>query len=374
MTFNPALNLEAFAIQSASAAPPSINAVYLCNGKYDSDTTRASVAATFAAFRSQTATERLALFFHGGLVDKVSGQQGAANEYDVYKDFVFPLFFIWESGIGELLAHHLPLVFAETIFGRIVEHATELFSSKISQSQGLPEVDQTLALGASLTTRGTDLAKITLTSADVDDFMTAVKNDEKIQHEAVAIARTSQGVDSLLGAAATNDFLQLSPRTYLSPEIVSAIRGAYVQANRPNLATGRTLDALPFDIGGALQAAWAIAKAAVPVITNCVERFVAQRDHGFTCTIVEEVLRALYFANMGSSIWEEMKQETEDAFGVDSNVYGGTAVIEELCGQLKQKPSTAVTLVGHSTGAVYIGNFLHHVDIALRAQGEFFYV
>jgi len=28
-----------------------------------------------------------------------------------------------------------------------------------------------------------------------------------------------------------------------------------------------------------------------------------------TCTIVEEVLRALYLANTGSSIWEEMKRE-----------------------------------------------------------------
>ena len=103
---------------------------------------------------------------------------------------------------------------------------------------------------------------------------------------------------------------------------------------------------------------------------NCVKRFVAKRHHGVACTIVEEVLRALYLANTGSSIWEEMKRETEYAFGPDSAKYGGTAVIEELCAQLKQKPGTPVTLVGHSTGAIYIGNFLRHVDIALRAQGD----
>jgi hypothetical protein len=370
MTFNPGLNLEAFAIQSASAAPPSINAVYLRDGKYDDESTRANVAASFEAFRTQTATERLGLFFHGGLVDIASGQQGAANEYEVYKNFVFPLFFIWESGIWELLAHHLPLVFAETIFGRVVDHATDLVSSKIPQLLVSPVVNQASALEASVMTTETALRKITLTSADINDFMTSVKNDEKIQQEAVAIARTSQGVDSLLGKTGTSDLLQLSPRTCLSPEVVSAIRGAYVQANRTNIGTAKTLDALPFDVGGALQAAWAIAKAAVPVITNCVERFAAQRDHGLTCTIVEEVLRALYLANTGSSIWEEMKRETEDAFGADSNVFGGTAVIEELCAQLKQKPNTTVTLVGHSTGAVYIGNFLRHVDIALRAQGD----
>jgi hypothetical protein len=214
------------------------------------------------------------------------------------------------------------------------------------------------------------LEKISLTNADIDAFMTAVKNDVTIQHEAVAIARTSQGVDALLAEGAADTMLQLSPRTYLSPEVVSAIRGAYVQANRNNIGSGLTTKGLAFDIGGAIQAAWAIAKASVPVIINCFRRFTDKRDHGVTCTIVEEVLRALYLANTGSSIWEEMKRETENAFGADSSIYGGTAVIEELCSHLVQKPGTLVTLVGHSTGAIYIGNFLHHVDIALRAQGD----
>src|ERR1700676_3672024 len=148
MPFNPALNLEAFAIQSTSAAPPPIHALYLRDGKYDG-MNRAQVAETFAAFRAQTATNRLALFFHGGLVDKASGQQGAANEDDKYKDVVFPLFFIWESGIWELLAHHLPLVFAETIFGRIVDHANDLLTSKLSQAQGAQHREGT-ALGVNL--------------------------------------------------------------------------------------------------------------------------------------------------------------------------------------------------------------------------------
>lgn len=369
MVFNPALNLQAFATPSANPAPPSINALYLRDGKYDG-MTRADVAATFAAFREQTATDRLALFFHGGLVDKVTGQKEAANSYDNYGNIVFPLFFIWESGIWEVLAHHLPLVFAETIFGRIVSHATDLISSKIPQPQGGPEANQVALLEASLNLPNADVEKIEITSADIDAFMTAIKNDETIQQEAVAIARTSQSVDSLLAPSATIDSFQLSPRTYLSPDVVSAIRGAYVQANRANLGSAQTLAALPLDIGGAIQAAWAIAKAAVPVIVNSAKRFVAKRDHGITCTIVEEVLRALYLANTGSSIWEEMKRETEDAFGVDSSLYGGTAVIEELCMHLKQKPTTPVTLVGHSTGAIYIGNFLRYVDIALRAQGD----
>ena len=134
MRFNVALNLDAFAVQSPDTAPPAINAIYLRDGKYDG-MTRADVAASFAAFKAQTNVQRLALFFHGGLVDKAWGQQGAANQYLAYKDHVFPLFFIWESGIWELLAHHLPLVFAETIFGRIIKHVLDLISSKSQQGQ-----------------------------------------------------------------------------------------------------------------------------------------------------------------------------------------------------------------------------------------------
>ena len=69
MTFNPGLNLESFAIRSESSAPPALNPIYLRDGKYDG-MTRADVAASFSASRGQSATNRLALFFHGGLVDK----------------------------------------------------------------------------------------------------------------------------------------------------------------------------------------------------------------------------------------------------------------------------------------------------------------
>jgi Putative serine esterase (DUF676) len=133
-----------------------------------------------------------------------------------------------------------------------------------------------------------------------------------------------------------------------------------LQANQSAAGGVETLDALPLSTVGPVQAAFAIAKAAVPVILNTTKR----------CTIVEEILRALYLGNFGSAIWEEMKKETQDAFSADSNIFGGPAVIEEICQLVQEKPGTKISLVGHSTGGVYIGNFLVHVDQALRAQGD----
>lgn len=365
---NPAFNLQAFDGPPTSTEPPALNAVYLRDGKFDG-MTREDVASSFTAFRAAGSPSRLSLFFHGGLVDKSSGQQGAAREYDLYKDIAFPLFFIWESGFFEVLSHHLPLIFAETIFGRVVAHANDLILGKLHATQAAPAQEQIAMFSTRANETPEKLDEIAVSTAELDAFMTAIKNDPLVQNEAVAIAKNSTNIESLMSSPAKRA-LQLSPRTFLSPEIVSSLRGAYAQANSRNAGKVTNLDALPLSIGGALEAAWAIAKAAVPVIVNCVRRFASHRDHGVTCTIVEEVLRALYLANFGSSTWEEMKRETEDSFGTDSSVYGGTAVIEEVCQLLKDKPSTPITLVGHSTGAVYIGNFLRHIDVALLAQGD----
>jgi hypothetical protein len=362
MSINPGLNLDAFAVQSPNTTPPSINALYLRDGQYDG-MTRSDVTATFDAFRAQTLTNRLALFFHGGLVDKASGQQSAANQFLNYAGDAFPLFFIWESGFGEVLSHHLPLIFAETIFGRVLFHATAIlgpkFSTEVTASAGVSKI----AVNDTITT-----TPITTTTDDLNTFMNAIKSDPQIQNEAVAIARASQGVEVLLTQPSGSTRLVLSARTLMSPEVVSSIRGAYVQTNQLSLATAKSLDSLP--VVGGLQAAWAVAKASVSIIINVIQRFAAGRDHGLHCTIVEELLRALYLANFGSAIWEEMEKETADAFGLDSNTFGGTAVVEELCKLVHDKPKTTFTLVGHSAGAIYIGNFLQHVDQALTAAGD----
>ena len=362
MSINPGLNLDAFANQSPNAAPPPINALYLRDGQYDG-MTRSDVTATFAAFRAQTLTNRFALFFHGGLVDKASGQQSAANQFLNYAGDVFPLFFIWESGFGDVLSHHLPLIFAETIFGRVLFHATSILGPKFSMEDTASGAVSKIAANETIAT-----TPITTTTDDLNTFMNAIQSDPQIQNEAVAIARVSQGVEALLAQPSASALLVLSPRTLMSPEVVGSIRGAYVQANQPSLAEAQSLDALP--IVGGLQAAWAVAKASVSIIINVIRRFAAGRGHGLHCTIVEELLRALYLANFGSAIWEEMEKETADAFGLDSDTFGGTGVVEELCKLVHDKPETTFTLIGHSAGAIYIGNFLQHVDQALTSIGD----
>lgn len=339
--------------------------------------TRTNVAATFEAFRRCPGGTRLALFFHGGLVSKTSGAKGAANQYKCYKDAVFPLFFIWESGIWEVLSHHLPSIFAETLFGETLHQAIAVLGPKVGAPVNTKAQSKAFSAQAVEPKARRDLLNeiepskiqrdaMNLTSVEIDAFVSALANDAGVQREAAKVVANTIPLDSLrTGMALTGSTtFQLSPGSYLSPSVVSAMTGAYAEATLG--LTQKSLVAL--NLGAAFRAAKAFALAAVPVLTNTVKRYLHGRDHGLTCTIVEEILRALYGANAGSAIWAEMKNETEDAFGPDSSVYGGTAVIEELCSLIAERPETKTTLVGHSTGGIYIGNFLRHVDRALSAQ------
>jgi hypothetical protein len=111
-----------------------------------------------------------------------------------------------------------------------------------------------------------------------------------------------------------------------------------------------------------------LAREGAVVLFNVIRRFVRHRDHGLYTTIVEETLRRLYIDSLGQIAWDLMKRDSLDAFGTDG-ACGGSAFIERLARW--HVDGRRVTLVGHSTGAVYIGNFLTAADAALSADIEF---
>jgi hypothetical protein len=108
-----------------------------------------------------------------------------------------------------------------------------------------------------------------------------------------------------------------------------------------------------------------VAKFVAKVVIAVVRRHWAKRDHGTYVTIVEEVLRAAYLSRVGEVVWRMMKKDTADAFEPDTS-RAGTALFEELAELSAQgKTFSQITLIGHSTGAIYINNLLKHAAKAL---------
>lgn len=96
-------------------------------GVFD-DTTPAQMHEAMTAYQAVCSEQSLALFFHGGLVPKASGMSqaqqlvgpySAATDPDAKAGNAYPYFFVWESGLAEVLEHNLSGIVAETIFQRI---------------------------------------------------------------------------------------------------------------------------------------------------------------------------------------------------------------------------------------------------------------
>ena len=355
---------------------PAANAIYLRDGRYDG-MTRKDVADAFAAFAA-SGKERVALFFHGGLVSKQSGIEGAGAQYALYKDICYPYFFIWESGFAEVLAHHLPAIFLDTLFRSVLGNARLTIARALNvptplalQLESIAPEEQNVLDAAALDAARRETFAVTAT--EMDEFVQGVVSDPAVRGIVADIARRgiaapSSPPEKLLAALPS---IKRGDNHYLNESTTSSIVSSYWSvATVPANATSIQLMALPIDEMAVSNAVSAFAHAAVSIFLNIAKRIRAGRDHGLQCTIVEEILRTLYLARFGSGVWEEMKKETEEAFGADSTQFGGTAVIEELCDVLKRRPNVKVTLIGHSTGGVYIGNFLRHVDAALRARGN----
>jgi hypothetical protein len=86
-----------------------------------------------------------------------------------------------------------------------------------------------------------------------------------------------------------------------------------VDAGRRERRVG-VLDELAATDEGArgLVGAIALAKKAVEVLAHVIRRFRGGTDHGVYPTVLEELLREFYLANVGGALWATIKRETLD--------------------------------------------------------------
>ncbi len=122
-----------------------------------------------------------------------------------------------------------------------------------------------------------------------------------------------------------------------------------------------------------------MAKLAVKIakVVYCVAtRFLEKRDHGLYATIEEEILRSFYVDKIGKLLfWDQMKKDTADAFEDDlilGREPGGRAFLTQLAVKVNNgMPIPRISLIGHSTGAIYICNFIKTAAILLPDSVKF---
>lgn len=331
--------------------------LHSANGRFGDDTTSSVEDVARILGSAASASRHLVLHFHGGLVSQRAGRGIADRLAPRYADAgAYPLFFVWESGLVESLVNNPRDILADRAFRALVTKVAEWVVKKIGGSVGLkgaagttidevrlreefgqwfdgararpPVVD--LDRAASATGKGASLPGLDDLAADIEYGLDA---DPDFQDAFLAL----QAADPATTATALDDHA--------------------LQALLP----GRTHAAK-----GALSW-WTVARWVATVVIAVIERYRAGRDHGIYCTVVEEVLRSAFLDKVGTVVWNQMKRDTHDGFGDDPRCCG-TAVVRELGAlQAAGRGFDRITLIGHSTGAIYICELL---DAAARLAPE----
>lgn len=302
---------------------------------------------------------RVVLHFHGGLVSKASGLGIAASLTPVYEQAGgYPIFFVWQSGAVEIIRHNVLEIAREELFERLLNRVLAWSVGKVRDvAGGRPgttspaEVDDELAARRRLTDpdRGAEPfpdephpEDLALSEAEEQAFLVDVENDLRLRR-ALDGALADRGLPATTGEG-TRGVPDVPPLpTRMDPAVLEEVaRGEDGEGARGLVST------------------LALAKKALVVLKAVLQRYALHLDSGLYATVLEEVLRAFYVAAVGGAEWQAMKKETQDTF-LPGGDRGGRLVLNALARGLPANGSTRITLVGHSTGAVFIDNLLTEV-------------
>jgi hypothetical protein len=315
-------------------------------------------------FQTLKTKSQIVLYFHGGLVPREAGMKIADK---LLPGFLavdnYPVFFVYETGFLEIVARNLTDIAGEDIFKVLLKWVLKYAIAKLRLpvgAKGIEAVQPTdIELHEELSKReegrepfaGEPVIRDVepVTEVEEQELREDLAQDSDLMETIEAIGKSGESeVEADAGTRGPGAGTQKSAQTLMSPEVVAEINNdvAYAESGGSR---------------GVLTTATVLYRAG-KVLVRTIDRFRHHRDHGVYPTVVEEILREFYIANIGTSIWEDIKAETYDTFvetaGQDR---GGVFFLDQLAVLLATTPKASwprINLVGHSTGGVFIDNLL----------------
>lgn len=339
------------------------NYIHSRNGRIGNGTdhTAADVDSIISELQTSKA-KRLIIHFHGGLVSKESGLEIAQRLMPVYSPGGYPLFFVWESGALETVRNNLGDIAKERIFQELVRKVLEFALGKLGFQDGTRSIK-----GKQV---APDEIKKQVQAWFNNPDVAAVPFSSGVPYADTTARAAAQDIDEneiQVNLEADADFLRALQSVSDVPESTRSALG--IAGIQPALTKmdETVLSSIAPREAGATRGLFSLARVAIlvaKVLARVIKRSLASRDHGFYATTVEEVLREFYVETIGKAFfWNQMKKDTSDAFENDPNLHVGTAFLSRLKAATENGLQLEkIYLVGHSTGGIYISNFLNAVD------------
>lgn len=338
------------------------NVIHSVHGKLGDDSPPVDITALIAAACRHNGAGGIVFHFHGGLVNHAAGLAIANNLYPRYQEAgAFPVFFVWDSGLLETIKNNAGDIAREKLFGLLWKRIGATVARKYAQSEGsrgiqlLPQVntdgmwrdiDTALAVG--------NVASLSMVEPVLVDGISPLSDFERksVEAELALDSELIQAINEVSNGLLTPAEIDAN----LGIRGVTRVMGSTATLMDPRAL--RTYLERPTPDARGILMPWTFIVGIVKVAARVIARKVQGRDHGLHATVVEEILREFYIGNIGGMVWSEMKDDTRACFEDGPETYAGTAVLAALKQQVDVGHSPKITLVGHSTGSVFIAYFL----------------
>lgn len=305
---------------------------------------------------------KIVIHLHGGLVSETKAMAKARELTPEYSGAgAYPVFFIYRTDLLSIVRNNLHEISKEKIFKKLSKKLLKYAAGKLNTPGGakaaggldLPR-DLEVAIEYKKLDRNEepyrDIKPVDnlkeLTEIEEQLFIDDLATDINFQMEVQAIVdgATDDHEKIHSGSKGATVRHRVSSETLMSPDVVSEL----------------VEDARAKDGKGIFSKAKLVVRAG-KVLARVIRRFVKNRDHGLHPTIVEELAREFYLANIGATVWNMMKKETRDTFEDVANdtVRGGRYFVDALAKMLKDTGATPeISIVAHSLGSVFACNLL----------------
>jgi len=298
------------------------------------------------------------LYFHGGLVNEENAMASAILITQELKDNtdVYPISFIWETGLLETIQQNLGNITSTDLFKKLLEKVIRIAGEKLG-------IDANTKIGK----RGVG----SLSDAEI---RLELEQDAPFDSYSVNIAKRSANVMN------SNDrFLQDEIEVSVEEELQSdpAFGKALIETLSPielSLINKDKIVIIPQPGQRGILSLKKIIQTLVTIIFKVVKRFVAKRDHGFYPTVIEEIFREIYIADIGTTLWGFMKAKAEmmwldDTGTTDLEQHAGRYFLRKLKTLSANDANITIDLIGHSAGAIAICYFMReYLEMQINAK------
>jgi hypothetical protein len=292
-------------------------------------------------YLEETNQSKLTLHFHGGLVSEVSGLATAKEMSAVYANAgAHPVAFIWKTGLLTTIKDNLTTINETKLFKKLgalaIKHAMK-------------------ALGLSIPGRGAGQA---LSLSEIQSRMASGMQFEEFDATARGAAQVTK----------ESELQVMEPDIRASIEEDVEADGSIehlLQTEAPTIALFN-LPAVQPSVSDRQRGIVAVAKLSIgiaQIVLRVVRRYINNRDHGFYPTVVEELLRQFYMADLGQWVWGNMTRKAATLWNSNSGlqseaIHGCRYFLERLCKLQAKRSEFIVDLVGHSAGSIVICQML----------------